>query len=145
MEIVSYCSTSGDERFGCAQAGCKECVEALLYENSGLAWTMIARQLSGNAEYADLHNIMVAPHGIFDGLFGLAAHVHLSASIGYHSISFEYPYGQTDWWYEIVEGLPNPTVKNGFIAVWNKPGLGVTFNVNAAKARLSPEDRAFFD
>lgn len=55
MEIVSYCSTSGDERFGCAQAGCKECVEALLYENSGLAWTMIARQLSGNAEYADLH------------------------------------------------------------------------------------------
>ena len=55
MEIVSYCSTSGDERFGCAQAGCKDCVEALLYENSGLAWTMIARQLSGNAEYADLH------------------------------------------------------------------------------------------
>jgi RNA polymerase sigma factor (sigma-70 family) len=55
MEIVSYCSTSGDERFSCAQAGCKDCVEALLYENSGLAWTMIARQLSGNAEYADLH------------------------------------------------------------------------------------------
>jgi RNA polymerase sigma factor (sigma-70 family) len=55
MEIVSYCSTSGDERFSCAQAGCKDCVEALLYENNGLAWTMIARQLSGNAEYADLH------------------------------------------------------------------------------------------
>jgi RNA polymerase sigma factor (sigma-70 family) len=55
MEIVSYCSTSGDARFTCAQAGCRDCVEALIYENSGLAWTMIARQLSGNAEYADLH------------------------------------------------------------------------------------------
>jgi RNA polymerase sigma factor (sigma-70 family) len=55
MEIVSYCSTSGDARFTCAQAGCRDCVEALLYENSGLAWTMIARQLPGNAEYADLY------------------------------------------------------------------------------------------
>ncbi|MBI4902334.1 MAG: mandelate racemase/muconate lactonizing enzyme family protein [Acidobacteria bacterium] len=97
------------------------------------------------ADYADLHNIMVAPHGIFDGLIGLAAHVHLAASIGQNYIAFEYPFGQPDWWYEIVEGLPNPIVKNGFIDVWNKPGLGVTFNVPAAKARLSPEDRAFFD
>lgn len=54
VEIVTYCSTSGEARFGCAQAGCRECVEALLYENSGLTWTMIGRQLSGNAEYADL-------------------------------------------------------------------------------------------
>ena len=55
VEIVSYCSTSGDARFACAQAGCRDCVEALLYENSGLAWMMIARQLPGNAEYADLY------------------------------------------------------------------------------------------
>ena len=55
VEIVSYCSTSGDARFACAQAGCRDCVEALLYENSGLIWMMIARQLPGNAEYADLY------------------------------------------------------------------------------------------
>jgi len=55
VEIVSYCSTSGDARFACAQAGCRDCVEVLLYENSGLIWTMIARQLPGNAEYADLY------------------------------------------------------------------------------------------
>lgn len=54
VEIVSYCSTSGDARFACAQAGCKDCVEALMCENSGLVWMMIARQLPGNAEYADL-------------------------------------------------------------------------------------------
>jgi len=55
VEIVSYCSTSGDARFACAQAGCRDCVEVLLYENSGLIWMMIARQLPGNAEYADLY------------------------------------------------------------------------------------------
>lgn len=55
VEIVTYCTTSGEARFACAQAGCRECVEALMQENRGLAWTMIARQLSGNAEYADLY------------------------------------------------------------------------------------------
>jgi hypothetical protein len=23
--------------------------------------------------------------------------------------------GQPEWWYDIVDGLPNPVVKNGFI------------------------------
>jgi hypothetical protein len=32
-----------------------------------------------------------------------------------------------------------------FIDVWDRPGLGVTFNVQAAKARLADEDRHFFD
>jgi hypothetical protein len=44
-----------------------------------------------------------------------------------------------------VEGLPDPIVKNGFIEIWDKPGLGVTFNVKAAKARLAEEDRSLFD
>jgi L-alanine-DL-glutamate epimerase-like enolase superfamily enzyme len=35
-------------------------------------------------------------------------------------------------------------VKNGFIDVWDKPGLGITFNVRAAKTHLR-EDRDFFD
>lgn len=96
-------------------------------------------------EYADLHGILMAPHGIFDGLIGLAAHVHLAATLPQNFVAFEYPYGQPEWWYDIVDGLPNPIVKKGFIDVWDSPGLGVTFRVNAAKARLSPEDRGFFD
>lgn len=52
---------------------------------------------------------------------------------------------QPEWWYDIVEGLPDPIVKKGFIDVWDKPGLGVTFNVKAAKAHLRDEDRDFFD
>ena len=36
-------------------------------------------------------------------------------------------------------------MKRGFIDVWDRPGLGVSFRVQAAKARLSPEDRDFFD
>jgi L-alanine-DL-glutamate epimerase-like enolase superfamily enzyme len=102
-------------------------------------------ELKWIAEYADLHGILVAPHGIFDGLIGLAAHVHLGAALPQNYIAFEYPVGQPEWWYEIVDGLPNPIVKHGFIDVWDRPGLGVTFNVQAAKSHLADEDRHFFD
>jgi L-alanine-DL-glutamate epimerase-like enolase superfamily enzyme len=102
-------------------------------------------ELKWIAEYANLHGILVAPHGVFDGLFGVAAHVHMAATLPQNYIAFEYPIGQPEWWYDIVEGLPDPIVKNGFIEVWDKPGLGVTFNVRAARAHLSEEDRGFFD
>ena len=102
-------------------------------------------ELKWIAEYADLHGILVAPHGIFDGLIGLAAHVHLAAALPQNYIAFEYPVGQPEWWYDIVEGLPDPIMKQGFIDVWDRPGLGVSFRVQAAKARLAEEDRGFFD
>jgi L-alanine-DL-glutamate epimerase-like enolase superfamily enzyme len=97
------------------------------------------------AEYADLHGILIAPHGVFDGLIGLAAHVQLAAALPQNYIAFEYPVGQPDWWYQIVDGLPDPIMKQGFIDVWDRPGLGVTFNIQAAKSRLQEEDRGFFD
>src|SRR5579883_1957840 len=102
-------------------------------------------ELKWIAEYADLHGILVAPHGIFDGLFGVAAQVHLGAVCPQNYVAFEYAKGQPEWWYDIVDGLPNPIVKNGYIDVWDKPGLGITFNVRAAKAHLADEDRGFFD
>jgi L-alanine-DL-glutamate epimerase-like enolase superfamily enzyme len=102
-------------------------------------------ELKWIAEYADLHGILVAPHGVFDGLIGLAAHVQMAAALPQNYIAFEYPVGQPEWWYDIVDGLPNPIMKGGFIDVWDRPGLGVSFNVQAAKSHLSDEDRHFFD
>ena len=102
-------------------------------------------ELKWIAEYADLHGIMMAPHGVLDGVIGLAALVQVAATLPHNYIAFEYPVGRPDWWYEIVEGLPDPIVKDGFIDVWDRPGLGVTFNEAAAKAHLVEEDRDFFD
>ena len=33
--------------------------------------------------------------------------------------------GQPDWWYEIVDDLPNPIIEDGYIEVWDIPGLGI--------------------
>jgi L-alanine-DL-glutamate epimerase-like enolase superfamily enzyme len=102
-------------------------------------------ELKWVAEYADLHGIQMAPHGVFDGLIGLAAHVHAGATMPENYIAFEYPVASPDWWYNIVEGLPNPIVKDGLIEVWDKPGLGIEINVKAARPYLLEEDKSFFD
>jgi L-alanine-DL-glutamate epimerase-like enolase superfamily enzyme len=102
-------------------------------------------ELKWVAEYADLHGILMAPHGIGDGLLGLAALVQVAATLPQNYIAFEYPVGRPEWWYDIVEGLPDPIVKDSFIEVWDKPGMGVAFNVAAAKKHLSEEDAGFFD
>jgi len=101
-------------------------------------------ELKWVTEYADLHGILMAPHGIFDGLIGLAALVQVCATMPQNYIAFEYPVARPEWWYEIVDGLPNPIVKNSLIEVWDRPGLGVTFN-EKARQYVSPEDRDFFD
>lgn len=102
-------------------------------------------ELKWVAEYADLHGILMAPHGIFDGLFGLAALVQVCATLPENYIAFEYPLGQPSWWYDIVEGLPNPIIKNGLIEVWDKPGLGVNFILDKAQKYLPAGDEDFFD
>lgn len=102
-------------------------------------------ELKWVAEYADLHGIQMAPHGVFDGLIGLAAHVNVGAAMPENFIAFEYPVANPAWWYDIVEGLPDPIVKNGLIEVWDRPGLGVVINTRSARQYLAEEDKKFFD
>lgn len=102
-------------------------------------------ELKWVAEYADLHGILMAPHGMGDGLIGLAALVQVSAALPQNYIAFEYPTGQPEWWYDIIDGLPDPIVVDSHIDVWDTPGLGVSFNVAEAKKHLADEDKAFFD
>jgi L-alanine-DL-glutamate epimerase-like enolase superfamily enzyme len=102
-------------------------------------------ELKWIAEYADLHGILMAPHGVANGLIGLAALVQVSAALPDNYVAFELPAGKPDWWHDILEGLPNPIVRDGFIDVWDRPGLGVHFNVDKASAHLAEADRGFFD
>jgi len=102
-------------------------------------------ELKWIAEYADLHGILMAPHGTLDGLFGLAALVQVGATMPTNYIAFEYPTGNPEWWYDIVEGLPDPIVVNSYVDVLERPGIGIDFRVEAAKKYLSEGDKDFFD
>lgn len=102
-------------------------------------------ELKWIAEYASLHGILMAPHGTGNGLLGLAALVQVSATLPNNFIAFEYPSGNPAWWYDIVDGLPNPIVRDGLIEVWDRPGMGVEINPERARQYLAEEDMAFFD
>jgi L-alanine-DL-glutamate epimerase-like enolase superfamily enzyme len=102
-------------------------------------------ELKWIAEYAHLHGVLIAPHGTGNGVLGLGALVNVCATLPANYIAFEYPSGTDPWWYEIVEGLPKPIVKNGLIDVFQRPGLGVDLIPEAAKKYLKPEDAGFFD
>lgn len=99
-------------------------------------------ELKWIAEYADLHGILMAPHGTADGLLGLAALVQVSATLPDNYIAFEAPAGREEWWYDILDGVP--AIEGGFCDVPDRPGLGVTFNVDAATSHLAPGDEDFF-
>lgn len=101
-------------------------------------------ELKWIAEYADLHGVMMAPHGTGNGLLGLAALVQVSAAMPHNFIAFELPAGKPDWWHDIVDGLPDPLVVDSHITVWDAPGMGVTLNPERTRPYLLEDDRDFF-
>ena len=111
-------------------------------------------ELKWIAEYADLHGILMAPHGTGNGLLGLAALVQVCATLPDNYIAFEYPIGKPEWWYDIVTGLPDPIVQDGFIEVWDRPGMGVDLQrrggaslpsgIRSRLLRLTPEPSGDF-
>lgn len=85
------------------------------------------------AELADLHGILIASHGTGVGLVGLAAQVHAAAAMPDNYIAFEYSTGEPSWWYDVLEGLPSPIVRDGLsmcgiprdwvcISMWRRRG-----------------------
>jgi L-alanine-DL-glutamate epimerase-like enolase superfamily enzyme len=102
-------------------------------------------ELKWIAEFADLYGIQIAPHGVFNGVLGLAAMVQVSATMPDNLIAFEYCKPPTDWWFDIVDGLPEQLIVDGHIKVWDSPGIGVTLNEEKTRKYLRPEDQDFFD
>ncbi|HEY9012086.1 MAG TPA: mandelate racemase/muconate lactonizing enzyme family protein [Devosia sp.] len=102
-------------------------------------------ELKWIAEYADLHGIAMAPHGTANGIFGLAAHIQVGATLPDNFIAFEYPARFEPFWYDITEGFHGMPVKNGLIDVPDRPGMGVELIPEKAKKYLSEGDADFFD
>jgi L-alanine-DL-glutamate epimerase-like enolase superfamily enzyme len=102
-------------------------------------------ELKWIAEYADLHGILMAPHGTANGIFGLAAHIQVASTMPDNFIAFEYPARFEPFWYDITEGFDGVPVVDGLIDVPDRPGMGIEFKVDAAREYLEDADRDFFD
>jgi len=49
------------------------------------------------------------------------------------------------WWNQLVTGLPNPIIQNGYIDVPEAPGLGIDLNEEFIKEHLDPNDAGYFE
>ena len=50
----------------------------------------------------------------------------------------------TPWWDELVIGLPNPIIEDGYITVPETPGLGIELNETVIKEHLHSSQTAYF-
>lgn len=73
------------------------------------------------------------------------AHPGLRHPPPHNFIAFEYTTGDPDWWYDIVEGLPQAIVKDGFVDVIERPGMGVDLVPERARQYLAEDEQMFFD
>jgi L-alanine-DL-glutamate epimerase-like enolase superfamily enzyme len=48
------------------------------------------------------------------------------------------------WWQDLVEGVEKPIINKGYIAVPDRPGLGITLNEDVVRQHLLP-DTGFFE
>jgi gluconate/galactonate dehydratase len=94
------------------------------------------------AHFADAHTMPVAPHNISSPVGTLAA-VHFCAAIP-NFLALEFHASEVPFWSDLVEGLPKPIIQNGFIALPEKPGLGVKLNEEVAR-RYARKGEPFFE
>jgi L-alanine-DL-glutamate epimerase-like enolase superfamily enzyme len=94
------------------------------------------------AQFADVHSMPVAPHNISSPV-GTLASAHFCAAIP-NFLALEFHASDVPFWNDLIEGLSKPLIQNGFIALPDKPGLGVTLNEEVAR-RYARKGEPFFE
>ncbi len=64
------------------------------------------------------------------------ANVHCAAATE-NFLVLEHHNVDNEWWETLIDGVPKPIVRDGFITVPDGPGLGIEYNEEAMKANLS--------
>ena len=72
------------------------------------------------------------------------ASVHCAAATE-NFIALEHHHVDVPWWDDLVTGLPDPVIQDGFIAVPDAPGLGVELNEAAIREHISENDPGYFE
>ena len=95
-------------------------------------------------DMAQEYGVAMAIHMAESPIACMAA-VH-SAAATENFVALENHSVDTPWWNELVKGLPNPIIQNGFIEVPDSPGLGIeSLNDEAIREHLGPGDSAMWE
>ncbi len=92
-------------------------------------------------DYAQEHGIAMALHHASSPITWLGA-VHTAAATE-NFIALEHHSVDNPWWEDLVTGIDKPFVKNGYVTVPDKPGVGVDLNEDVAKEHLRKGEKLF--
>jgi L-alanine-DL-glutamate epimerase-like enolase superfamily enzyme len=87
------------------------------------------------ADYAEAADIQVAMHHAGSPIGGYAGY-HCAATFGDHFLAMENHALDMPWWQDLVAGVPKPIIDKGYVAVPEKPGLGLELNDPVIKEHL---------
>ncbi|KTG10414.1 gluconate dehydratase [Haloprofundus marisrubri] len=90
------------------------------------------------ADMADTYYTPVAMHNVASPVATMAA-AHVGASIP-NSLAVEYHSYELGWWEDLVE---EDVIENGYIEVPEKPGLGVTLDMDVVEERMVDGEELF--
>ena len=97
-----------------------------------------ALELKKIADIADENGVAVAVHMAESPIACMAA-VHTAAAM-HNVLALEYHSVDIPWWSDMVNGLPHPLIKNGFIKVPEAPGLGIeSLNEELLASHINPD------
>jgi L-alanine-DL-glutamate epimerase-like enolase superfamily enzyme len=94
------------------------------------------------AEFADLYNVLIAPHNA-QGAISFMANVHTAAAMPRNFIAFEFHAADSPWWQDLVVGVDKPLIRAGFATVPDAPGLGIELNGDVVQRHMDPGQRYF--
>jgi galactonate dehydratase len=92
------------------------------------------------ADIADAHYIPIAPHNVSSPL-GMMSACHVMASVP-NFLLLEFHGMGISWWSDLCDG-DKPYIENGFMALSERPGIGVELNDEVAKKLLWGGDTYF--
>ena len=97
-----------------------------------------ALELKKIADMADENGVAVAIH-MAESPVGCMAAVHAAAAM-HNVLAMELHSVDVPWWQDLVKGLPEPLVKDGFITVPDGPGLGIeSLNEELIAEKINPD------
>lgn len=101
-------------------------------------------ELKKIGDMAQDHGVAMAVHMAESPIACMAA-VHAVAATE-NFIALENHSVDTPWWNDLVTGLPNPIVQNGYIAVPDSPGLGIeSLRDDVIAEHLDPADQGLWE
>jgi L-alanine-DL-glutamate epimerase-like enolase superfamily enzyme len=94
-------------------------------------------------DLAQEHGIAMAMHMAAMPIAQMAS-VHCAAATE-NFVVLENHYVDVPWWNDIVSGLPDTIIQDGYMMVTEAPGLGIELNDEAVKEHISDKDPGFFE